>query len=387
MCTSDQNSPPPPAGPKVFISYRHRSDAPYARLLGQDLVKEFGAGAVFRDLQRIGGGAKFLPKIYAALEACNTFLILISPGWLEAAGRLHDPADFVRMEIAAALASGVNVIPVLLDGARMPPQKDLPDDIKELTDYQAEEVRDSRWEDDVRNLIAAIRARFGETATKTVLLPPPPTLLERLSGAARGAFGRWWGKAALLALPFAVLLAVMLPRVINPGPPARPTPTPGGTSLPTPTGSAAPAQPTPLTKCLREFLPAERWKSIKYGDPNEHTLVDEKQSKDGTEGVLLLTSDGHEAGVITFHFSSYGKDPAGNDTGDYEVEQVIGTDCHPVEGYSQTSGEDVQTRHQNFDWLEKIPLGERHYDLRISYERDTIVAQFMPKPPDDTRKE
>src|SRR5215207_3878796 len=99
MGTNDQNSAPlPGAGPRVFICYRHRSDQAYARLLRHDLMREFGGEAVFRDVERIGGGEKFLPKIYAALGVCNTFLPLISPGWLEAAGRLHEPQDFVRIE-------------------------------------------------------------------------------------------------------------------------------------------------------------------------------------------------------------------------------------------------------------------------------------------------
>jgi len=53
-------------------------------------------------------------------------LTLIGPDWLDARDpvtgtrRLDDPADFVCIEIAAALKRGVPVVPVLLDGTPPP---------------------------------------------------------------------------------------------------------------------------------------------------------------------------------------------------------------------------------------------------------------------------
>src|SRR5215216_6403850 len=81
MSTSDQNTPPSTAGPKVFVSYRRRFDYHAASRLQEALVqkfgREFGDDVVFMDVEQIGGGEKFLPKIQAALKACNTFLALI----------------------------------------------------------------------------------------------------------------------------------------------------------------------------------------------------------------------------------------------------------------------------------------------------------------------
>ena len=57
-------------------------------------------------------------------------LAVIGPHWLAAGQdgqrRLDDPADFVRLEIEAALARGVRVIPVLVDGAQLPRPEQLP---------------------------------------------------------------------------------------------------------------------------------------------------------------------------------------------------------------------------------------------------------------------
>ncbi|MDT5269315.1 MAG: hypothetical protein QOH49_1501 [Acidobacteriota bacterium] len=385
MSTSDKDSPPHRTTPEVFLGYRRHSNEGYAHLLSRDLIKEFGSDAVFIDVERLGGGDKFLPKIYAALGTCNTFLALISPGWLKEAGRLHDPEDFVRMEIAAALASDVKIIPVLLNGAQMPDKKELPDDIRELVAYQAEELRDTRWDDDVRHLIEVIRAPFPKP---TLPPPPPPTLLDYV----RGFFGKWQGKAALLALLLAAGFTLWR---LYPTPPhipgpndnvnlITPTPVPTQTVVPTqivvPIQTVVPTQtpiqtPTPPAKCFREFLPEGRWTSINYGDPDDRVVIRRDQSKDGPAGILL-TNGGRVVGAIRFHFGRYGKDEAGNDSGYYYVEQVIGPDCGPVTGYSLSLDDEGQAGRSNWAWLDDIPLDGRPYDMRIAYQDETIVAQF-----------
>src|SRR5215207_10525115 len=144
MGTSSQDSPPRRAAPKVFISYRRRSDEAYAHMLSRDLIKEFGRDAVFLDAESIAGGDEFPEKIKAALASCNTFLALTSVGWLKEAERLQDPEDSVRVEIAAALASDVRVIPVLVNAAQMPDKKDLPADLRKFTSRNYEELRGTR---------------------------------------------------------------------------------------------------------------------------------------------------------------------------------------------------------------------------------------------------
>ena len=46
--------------------------------------------------------------------------------------RLDDPNDFVRIEIGAALQRDIPVIPILVEGARVPRPDQLPEDIREL---------------------------------------------------------------------------------------------------------------------------------------------------------------------------------------------------------------------------------------------------------------
>src|SRR5690348_16175934 len=109
---------------KVFISYR-RADAGWpARWLADRLAGQFGAGVVFQDMDSIRPGDDFAAAIEAAVGACAVLLAVIVPQWLAAEEngerRLDDPQDWVRLEIEAAINRGVRVIPVLVDGARMP---------------------------------------------------------------------------------------------------------------------------------------------------------------------------------------------------------------------------------------------------------------------------
>ena len=100
--------------PWLFISYRRRFDLASAHMVEDELTRVFGEGAVFRDVKGIQPGQNFPAIIQAALESCKVFLLLVSPGWVEVIEELRDPKDFVRHEVAAALARGIPLIPVLL---------------------------------------------------------------------------------------------------------------------------------------------------------------------------------------------------------------------------------------------------------------------------------
>ena len=81
----------------------------------------------------------------AAVGSCVVLLAVIGVGWLTATGedgrrRLDDPGDFVRLEIEAALARDVRVIPVLVNGAPMPRAADLPASLGGLARRQALEL-------------------------------------------------------------------------------------------------------------------------------------------------------------------------------------------------------------------------------------------------------
>jgi hypothetical protein len=118
---------------------------------------------VFRDVDTIEPGQDFAETIRARLRDCRVLLAVIGLEWLDARDshgerRLDSPSDYVRLEIGAALARpDVLVIPVLVEGARMPLADQLPEALRPLAQRQAVALHDQDWDAGVDRLGAAIR--------------------------------------------------------------------------------------------------------------------------------------------------------------------------------------------------------------------------------------
>ena len=184
----DEDRAAPDAGAlprRIFINYRREETAGDARALYNELAPRYGAANVFLDVVTLKPGTKWLDEIKSHEGGSSSFVVLIGPRWLQtlqerAQERVVDPRDdFVRVEIEAALdsASGVTVVPVLIDDAVMPDADQLPRSLAELAEFQAAHLRHTRWDDDVAHLIEQIETMpSGRPAKKvrTVLKPPPP---------------------------------------------------------------------------------------------------------------------------------------------------------------------------------------------------------------------
>jgi hypothetical protein len=154
----------------IFLSYRRSDTAGYAGRLADDLAEHFGAEEVFRDIGRIEAGSDFVDALDHALASAKVVLVLIGRDWLDEVDgdgrrRLDDDRDFVRREVAAALArDDVTVFPVLLQKASMPEAAELPEPLRALARRQAIEISESRWRHDLLRLVRAIRkAGVGRT--------------------------------------------------------------------------------------------------------------------------------------------------------------------------------------------------------------------------------
>lgn len=169
----------------IFISYR-RSDAQFAAgRLADALVREFGDERIFRDIEDIEAGADFIDTLDKALAECKVMLVIIGSQWLDmrdAQGqrRIHNQGDWVRQEIARALARGIRVVPVLLERTEIPPDAALPDDLKALTRRQALRLADDQWPRDVAALVAALRRHVSVVASPA----PTPAAPARMPHAA-----------------------------------------------------------------------------------------------------------------------------------------------------------------------------------------------------------
>ena len=151
----------------TFISYRREDAAGYAGRLRESLERRLGAARVFRDVDTLRPGQDFVQAIESRLSDCAVMLAVIGREWASARDltgqrRLDEPNDFVRLEIAAALARpSVLVVPVLVEGAAMPAASELPENLRPLTRRHAVSVRDETWDADVDRLTNVIESALS----------------------------------------------------------------------------------------------------------------------------------------------------------------------------------------------------------------------------------
>ena len=141
---------------RIFISYRRSDARGYAGRLEDTLKGYFGLGRVFRDVGGINPGEDFKAAIDKTILQAGALIVLIGPNWLvrneSGNPRLHEPGDHVAGEIIAALEQRRLVIPVLVDGASMPREEELPDALKGLSRRNAVTISDEGWDADVTRL-------------------------------------------------------------------------------------------------------------------------------------------------------------------------------------------------------------------------------------------
>jgi tetratricopeptide (TPR) repeat protein len=147
---------------KIFLNYRRDDSTAMAGRLHDRLARAFGRKNFFVGVDQISAGGDFELHQNNQVAACKVFLTVIGPNWLDAkdkAGQrlVHRPKDSVAIEISAALARNIRVIPVLVDGARMPEESELPDFLKPLARLQAVEVRQLHFDRDAEGVVESVR--------------------------------------------------------------------------------------------------------------------------------------------------------------------------------------------------------------------------------------
>jgi hypothetical protein len=153
----------------IFISYRRDDSDVAAGRLADDLSEIFGPKSVFRDVDSLYPGQDYENALESALDYCAVLLAVIGPRWStiateEGQRRLEEPTDWVRAEISRALARGIPVIPVLISGTNMPPNAELPIDIKPLLRRQGFPLDDRYWKHQLAVLALALEQVPGITS-------------------------------------------------------------------------------------------------------------------------------------------------------------------------------------------------------------------------------
>jgi len=171
---------------RVFISYR-RSDSKWmAGRLYDRLSEVLGRDNLFFDISNIEPGEDFVARIGEIVGSCDVLLAVIGPGWVDVrdrAGRrrLENARDLVRTEIHAALQRNIRVIPLLVDGASMPEESEVPEDLAPLLRRNAHDVSFAKFHTDLDSFIRVLQRILAvpEPASRTVSPTPPPSVAAR----------------------------------------------------------------------------------------------------------------------------------------------------------------------------------------------------------------
>ncbi len=164
----------------IFLSYRRKDTASAAGRLHDYLEREFGADMVFKDIHDIGLGTDFRKVLSKTLMDCKVVLALIGDRYVsltDAEGniRIMNPNDYVNIEVSTALAFKDQklVIPILINGARMPKRDQIPKSMETLTWQNAKKLSNDYWKTDIERLVKAIREYLHLPEEKARVVPTP----------------------------------------------------------------------------------------------------------------------------------------------------------------------------------------------------------------------
>ncbi len=158
--------------PKIFMCYRRDDTLGVAGRVYERLIARYGQEDVFRDLDDIPGGADFIEASETALRSATAFVVLIGKDWMqtESGGfqpRIHEPGDRVRIEIELAIKHNVAIFPVLVQGAAMPREKELPQSIVSFSRRNASPLDAHTFDHHMEQVLNDLARVTGEPASRS----------------------------------------------------------------------------------------------------------------------------------------------------------------------------------------------------------------------------
>jgi hypothetical protein len=155
-----------PPSNSIFISYRRSDSNDVTGRIYDRLLSHFGRAVVFKDVDSIPYGEDFRAYLMQTVGSCQVVVAVIGPTWLNTLQqRLNrTEQDWVRAELETALSReiAIPVIPLLVGGAKMPDEGDLPTSLKLLVHRNAAQARpDPDFHQDLDRLIQQLEAIVG----------------------------------------------------------------------------------------------------------------------------------------------------------------------------------------------------------------------------------
>jgi hypothetical protein len=166
--------------PVILISYRRADSQEITERIHKELVSRYGEKSVYRDIDSIQPSADYRVHITQALERALVMVAVTGKDWAgprgEGKARIFDQDDPVRAEVETAFANRRPVLPVLVNGAGMPAEADVPESLGQLPYLNAIAVRSGdEFCSDMKRLFHAIdqlRLQFWALLTSVYLVLP-----------------------------------------------------------------------------------------------------------------------------------------------------------------------------------------------------------------------
>jgi TIR domain len=199
----------------IFISYRREDSSHFAGRLYDSIREAVPDAGVFMDVTSISFGEDFADVLSDRLKSCEAALVIIGPKWLEPVGdtgktKLDDQDDYIRLEIETALDRKIPLIPVLVDGAQMPGENQIPEKLRALRRRQFVKIDHDNYTPVVKHLVSQLSRlvqagplQLAEVAPPQSEVPthPAPTAKRKRNAVVIGALALFVGFSTQLGEP------------------------------------------------------------------------------------------------------------------------------------------------------------------------------------------
>jgi hypothetical protein len=157
----------------IFLSYR-KIERSYAPMFADWVLRQrFGPGLVFEAGHENQPGTYFPGSIERWLDQCSVLVAFIDPPWLDDLDLLGNPNDWVRREILHFIERGKPILPILLDGARMPSARLLPAELAPMTKWIGLPMSTKSAHADMERLVGRIEHTAPELVLAALQEPTP----------------------------------------------------------------------------------------------------------------------------------------------------------------------------------------------------------------------
>jgi hypothetical protein len=131
---------------KIFVNYRRADHRDFVEHIRTWFMHRYGRENVFMDFDTIPPFARFESFIRQKVRECDVVVAIIGPRWLELMHQktTEGQPDYVRIELEEAIKHGKVVAPLCIQGARVPPEKAIPANLRVIFQRNVPSLRSGR---------------------------------------------------------------------------------------------------------------------------------------------------------------------------------------------------------------------------------------------------